>query len=210
MQKSHSVSPHGEFLCCDICKAAIRKRELKADEELRCGRCSHLVLKGSYATSLQPAMTLAITGLILVLLSNINPIMIFEVAGSSQENLIITGVLQLGDQGYWPIAYLVFFSAIAAPALYFSSILYVVCSCYLKRRMPYVNQVAGVVELINAWNLVPVFAIACLAAVEKLKLLGNVHWQSGMFWIVLLSLCSILLSHAFDEHLVDERLEEIS
>lgn len=166
--------------------------------------------QGGRTISLQPAMTLAITGLVLTIQANINPIMIFEVAGSYQENLIITGVLQLGYQGYWPIAYLVFFSAIVAPVLYFSSILYVVCSCYLKRRLPYVKQVAEAVELINDWNLVPVFAIACLAAVVKLKTLGSIHWKSGMLWIVLLSLCSILLSHAFDKHLVDERLEEIS
>jgi paraquat-inducible protein A len=207
MQEPHSILDAEErYLCCPICKSSIRLRILSADEELHCGRCSEVVLKGSHATSLQPAMTLAMTGLVLAILANTNPILIFEVAGSSQQNLIITGVLKLGEQGYWPIGYLVFFSAIAAPILYFSSILYVVCSCYLKRRLPWVKQVAAVVELINAWNLVPVFAIACLAAVVKLKMLGNVHWESGMLWTVLLSACSILLSKAFDEHLVNERL----
>jgi len=35
------------------------------------------------------------------------------------------------------------------------------------------------VELINAWNLVPVFAIACLAAVVKLKLLAMFTGNRG-------------------------------
>jgi paraquat-inducible protein A len=206
MQEVPLCSDSENFVSCQICRASIRNQELAADEELHCDRCSHVVKRGYRATSLQPAMALAITGFFLVILANTNPIMIFEVAESTQKNLIITGVIQLWDQGYWPIALLVFFSAIAAPFLYFSSILYVSISCCMRKKLPHVRQIMNFVEQINAWNLVPVFAIACLAAVVKLKLLGNVHWRSGMLWVVLLSICSVVLAHAFDKELVEERL----
>ena len=196
-------------MLCPVCKASIRTKLVSSREELHCGRCSHVLIKGHRTTTLQPAVALSITGLFLVILANAYPIMIFEVAGNSQENRIITGVLQLGDQGYWPIAILVFFSAICAPALYFSSIFYVSLACCLRKRFPLAKELADIVEVINAWNLVPVFAIACLAAVVKLKLLGTVHWRSGMLWIALLSLCSILLSQAFDKNLVVERLKNL-
>lgn len=179
------------------------------NEELHCGRCSQVLLKGYRTTTLQPAVALSITGLFLAILANTYPIMIFEVAGDSQENRIITGVLQLVNQGYWPIAALVFFSAICAPILYFSSILYVSVACCLRKRFPFVNGLSEFVEQINDWNLVPVFAIACLAAVVKLKLLGTVHWRSGMLWVALLSYCSIILAQAFDKDLVEKRLKNL-
>ena len=210
MQELLSSSTSETFLQCGICKAGIRNKQLAENEELHCARCSYVVKRGHRATSLQPAMAMAITGIFFVILANINPIMIFEVAGRAQENLIITGVIQLSNQGYWPIALLVFFSAIAAPFLYFISVLYVSISCCLMKRLPYVKQIVNLAELINAWNLIPVFAIACLAAVVRLKLLGNVHWRAGMLWIALLSICSLLLAHFFDKDLVEERLAGIT
>jgi len=45
--------------------------------------------------------------------------------------------------------------------------------------------------------------------VVKLKLLGSVHWRSGMLWVALLSFCSIILSQAFDRNLVEERLKNL-
>ena len=41
------------------------------------------------------------------------PVLIFDVAGNTQSNLIITGVYGLISQGYSPVAALVFFGAIA-------------------------------------------------------------------------------------------------
>lgn len=187
MQTYDAPCVEEEDLFCKICRTRIRKRKLAANEELHCARYSYPVIRNHHASSLQPALALGITGVILVLLANFYPIMIFEVVGKAQENLVITGVIQLSNQGYWPIALLVFFSAIAAPFLYFTSVLYVSISCCLMKRLPYVKQIANLAELINAWNLIPVFAIACLAAVVRLKLLGNVHWRAGMLWIALLA-----------------------
>lgn len=209
MKECRSDFNNAGLLLCPICNAQIRLRSLATNEELQCSRCSHVALRGSRAASLQPALALSIAGLILVILANSYPIMIFDVAGNTQENRIITGVFKLYDQGYWPISVLVFFSAIAAPFLYLSSVLYVTVSCCLRKKFPFLRELTEIVEFFNAWNLVPVFAIACIAAVVKLKMLGNVHWRPGMLWIILLSVCSIALAQAFDKDLVEERLEGV-
>jgi uncharacterized paraquat-inducible protein A len=49
------------------------------------------------------------------------------------------------------------------------------------------------VEKLAPWNLVPVFLVACMVAVVRLDLLGTVTWQKGTVFVVLLSLCCLIL-----------------
>jgi paraquat-inducible protein A len=144
--------------------------------------------------------------LILCLLANLYPILTFDVAGNSQSNHILTGVLALIWMGYWPVALLVFFCAVAAPVLYFAAVWYVAGACCLNVRWPMAGHVARWAEWIEPWSLVPVFAIACVVSVVKLDMLGSVAWDKGIFWIALLAVCSFGLSQVFDREYVAKRL----
>jgi paraquat-inducible protein A len=124
--------------------------------------------------------------------------MLFGVAGNTQTNDIITGVIVLLAQGYWPIASLVFFCAILAPAVYFGGVAFVAASCESGRHMALARRVLGLVEHVESWSLVPVFAAACFVAVVKLDLIGSVTWETGIFWVLCLSLCSLALGSTFD------------
>ncbi len=147
--------------------------------------------------------------LFLVVLANTQPILIFDVAGNTQSNLIVTGVRGLIGQGYSPVAALVFFGAIAGPALHLLAVWYLLSACCLGLHWPMLKRVFNWVELLEPWNLVPVYAIATVVSVVKLRMLGTVEWQQGALWVVLLSLCSLLTVQFFDRFLVEERLEEI-
>jgi paraquat-inducible protein A len=173
-------------------------------------RCGMPVKVASRRHSLQPAWAFATTGLLLVVLANVEPILTFDVVGNLQSNHIATGVMELLRQGYWPIAALVCFSGIIAPALHLSAIWYVTSACCLRARWPYLRQVAHYAEILESWNLVPVYAIATVVAVVKLDMLGTVAWREGSFWILALSLCSLLAVQTFDPELVEERLENLT
>jgi len=177
--------------------------------ELRCRRCGMRVKLQRGSRSLQPAWAFATAGLFLAVLANVEPILVFDVAGNTQSNLIVTGVRGLIDQGYQPVAALVFFGAIAGPALHLLTSWYVLSGCCLGLRWPGLKRVSTWVELLEPWNLVPVYAIATVVSVVKLRMLGTVEWQQGALWVVLLSLCSLLTVQFFDRFLVEERLEEI-
>lgn len=195
---------------CPTCAAGFLDRPLEIGEELRCGRCSHVLKREGRIRSLHPAWAFATTGLILAVLANSYPVLTFDVAGNTQSNLIITGVLSLGSQGYWPISVLVFFCAIAAPILHFLAVWYVSAACCVGQRWPMVTQIAHAADRIEAWSLVPVFAVACVVAVVKLDMLGSVEWDLGMFWIALLSVCSLVVSRTFDRSIVERHLEELN
>lgn len=86
-----------------------------------------------------------------------------------------------------------FFSAILAPALYLLFGSYVLTARLLGRSWPWDFQAYRAMELLAPWNLVPVFLVACLVAVVRLDLLGTVTWQRGAVFVVLLSICCLIL-----------------
>ncbi len=178
---------------CHVCEAPYRHRALAAGEKLVCRQCGELLEAPRFGAARQRALAVALTGVVLLVLANVLPIMTFDVAGAVQSNKIITGVRGLVDQGYAPLAVLVFFSAVLAPAVYLLSISYVlmaVCSGRTWPGQPFLWRLAG---RLAPWNLVPVFAVACLVAVVRLDLLGQVRWERGAVFVVLLSLACLML-----------------
>lgn len=194
---------------CSLCGANIHDRALNPGEELRCGRCGETLRRLHHRDPSHVIWALATTGLILWVLANVYPILTFDVAGNKQSNLIITGVLGLITQGFWPVALLVFFCSIAAPALHLGSLWYVAGACCTGRRFPMVQRVAHLANEIAPWSLVPVFLIACFVAVVKLDMLGTVYWDSGIIWISLLSVCSMALAQRVDRQWIGNRLKEL-
>jgi paraquat-inducible protein A len=203
-------SPTPRWISCPECEAACREVPLPPRAVLHCRRCGVVVRKSTRPTSLQPAWALATAGLLLMVMANVTPIMSFDVAGNTQTNLIGTGVITLYKQGYWPVAGLVFFSAIAAPALYLATVWYVVAACCLARPWPGLHRMLTWAEILESWNLVPVFALATLVSVVKLDTLGTVTWHHGAIWLAVLSICAFLTSQLFDHRMVEERLEELA
>lgn len=176
-----------------MCEAPYRHRHLERGEKLFCSRCGEKLAAPRAADVRQIGLAFSLTALVLLVLANVFPVMTFDVAGAEQSNHIVTGVRGLVGQDYAPIAGLVFFCAIFAPALYLVLACYVLSARCLGTTWPFDFQAWRIVEALAPWNLVPVFAVACLVAVVRLDLLGTVTWQSGALFVVLLSLCFLIL-----------------
>jgi paraquat-inducible protein A len=188
-----AIPAEGDWDECHDCGAAFRHVQLAPGEKLYCARCGELLQAGRVATAQQRALALAVTALVLLALANIFPIMTFNVAGATQSNHIFTGVKGLMQQQYAPLAGLVFFSAILAPVLALVGGCYVLSARCLGREWPGDYRVWRWAEALAPWNLVPVFAVACMVAVVRLDLLGTVSWEIGVLFVVLFSLCTLAL-----------------
>ena len=202
-------SPPEIWLTCTNCRAECLDRDLAPGQFLRCSRCGNELKNSSGGKpSIFSAWAFSTTALILLVLANTSPILKFEVVGNFQENRILTGVESLWDQGFQPLAALVFFSAIAAPTLYLLSVCYVSATCSLGLRWRGRHFCFSVARILESWNLMPVFAIACVVSVVKLRTLGNVTWEPGAIWIALLSIFTLLTIQCFDRRFVLVQLEE--
>jgi paraquat-inducible protein A len=159
--------------------------------------------------TLQPSMALSIAGLFGLLLANTSPVLSFDVAGRIQSEYIITGVEELISQGYWPIAILVFLAGILAPALHLGSVAYVSTACCLKIPLPRMPDVMRMVDWAEPWNLMPVYSIATVVSVVKLRMLGGVEWEFGARWVLGVALFSLFAQQTFDRRLVKARLKSL-
>lgn len=154
-------------------------------------------------------MALSIAGLFGLLLANTSPVLSFDVAGRVQSERIVTGVEELFSQGYWPIAILVLLAGILAPALHLGSVAYVSTACCLNISFPRLREAIRVAEWAEPWNLMPVYAIATVVSVVKLRMLGGVEWEFGARWVLGVALFSLFAQQTFDMRLVKSRLEEM-
>ncbi len=142
-------------------------------------------------------------------MANVTPIMVFNVSGNTQSSFMITGVESLFLQGYWPLAILVFLCSIALPVLHLLAYWYLLGGSCLQAPWPGLKNTLFIVETLMPWNLIPVFAVATMAAVVKLKQLGTIEWQSGALWIGFLAILSLITTRFFDRRLFEDMLASI-
>lgn len=200
--KGHSLM----WARCPDCLASYRDRCLEKREALLCLRCGKVLKKYCQPNSLQISLAVVTASLIFLFMANISPIMVFDVLGNKQSNLIITGVVSLCSQGYWPIAVLVFISAIALPIVHLFSFWYLLGGCFFQRSWPRMDVALKLVDMFASWNLIPVFAVATMAAVVKLEQLGNVEWKSGAYWLACLAFSSLFAMYSFDRDGIVKKL----
>jgi len=198
-----------QYKNCPDCSATYSDRVLNCGEELICSCCGKRLKKYYDVSLFQKVWAIVTMCLICLFMANITPIIIFDVSGNTQSNLIITGVLSLWFQGYWPLALLVFFSAIFLPLLHLSSFWYLLGSCCLQKRWKGSFIALRCVNALAPWNLMPVFAVATMAAVVKLDQLGTIEWKIGALWVAVLALSSLVAMRHFDYGAILEYLERI-
>lgn len=198
------------FEHCPDCNASYWDRPLQPGEELLCRRCGKRLRKYCDPQSLQAAWALVTASLIFLWMANCTPLMVFDVSGNTQSNLIITGVVSLFSQGYWPLAFLVFCSAIGLPTIHLFSFWYLLAGCCLRKRLPGIERLLNLVEALTPWNLIPVFAVSMIAAVVKLDQVGTIEWKGGTLWITLLALSSLLAMRLFDKKMMSDVISELN
>ncbi len=157
----------------------------------------------------QPALALSVAGLFALLLANTSPVLTFDVAGRVQHGYIVTGIVELFRQGYWPIAVLVCVASMLAPALYLSSVAYVSAACSMKLSLPRIRQAMCLSEWTEPWNLIPVYSIATVVSVVKLRMIGAVSWNDGARWVLAVALLTLFAQQVFERRLVEHRLEAL-
>lgn len=203
------MDPSNTFEHCPDCMAPYHNRVLNPGEELLCRRCGKRLKKYCDFSSLQAAWALVTASVIFLVMANYRPLMIFDVSGNTQSNLIVTGVLSLFFQGYWPLAILVFCSAIVLPTVHLFSLWYLLAGCCLQKRLPAMKSLLNLVETLTPWNLIPVFAVSMIAAAVKLDQIGDIEWKEGTGWIVLLALSSLVTIRLFDKKMISEVIETL-
>lgn len=165
----------------------------RAGHVRHCRRCNASFGHGLNWGDAAPA--LALTALVLFLLSNFFPLMGIEFAGRAQEVHLVSGIGGLADYDLTPLALLVLVISILAPLGRVLALSFVLMQ--LRGGRPpssYLPTLLRWAEILRPWAMLDVFLVGALVSLTKLHELVSIEIDVGFWTLGLL----VLALAAFD------------
>ena len=120
---------------CHECDAVIEEPCVPDGGSALCSRCGGTLLRRRDAT-VEITLALTLAGAILFVVANSYPFLSFEMQGQVTQTTLASGASSLWEQGYYPVAALVFLTTIMAPAIEIFLMIYVFAPIYFGRVAP--------------------------------------------------------------------------
>jgi len=195
------------ILACESCDQLHQRLLLQRGEKALCLRCGGR-LYGSSIDSLERTLALNLAALALLFVANAALFLHVSLEGQAQANRIFSGVADLLEFDFVPLAALIFFTTMLAPLLKILVTLYAVVSALLGRRLPGVAAAMRAAEILSTWSMLEVYLLAALVAIVKLSMMATVDLKVGAFAFFVLILVSTAANSALEPEAVWSRLEK--
>lgn len=166
-----------------------------------CVRCRAELYRTNSA-SIETPIALAATAAILLLLSNAYPLVALQLNGSFRATTLVGAALGLYEQGYAPVAALVFVTTVLIPLFQIAALLYVLLPLRRNGRARGQNEVFRALNRLRPWAMSEVFMLGALVALVKLSALAQVIpgialFAYGALMLTLAALTSITPTEQF-------------
>ena len=196
---------HVDSIACHDCDLLHRVAPLSPGGTARCQRCGATLYREP-RNSLNRALALALTSLVLFVMANTYTFMSFRIEGRVQENTMLTGVVELWRSGMIFLALLVLFASILAPLLKIAGLLYVLIPVKLGRRPWRLAHSYRFVEFLRPWGMLDVYMLGVIVAIIKLSQLATIRIDVAFYSFVALMIVSTAAAAALNPRLIWERL----
>ena len=172
----------------------------------RCGDGLHL----RKTDSLQRALALLFTAVILYIPANVLPIMTTMQLGKGEPATILGGVVLLIKLKSYPIAAVIFIASVMVPLAKLFALFYLVWNGYRAEPASAIQctKIYRLTELVGKWSMVDVFVVAILVALIHLTGLLVILPGPAAVAFAGVVVSTILAAHAFDTRLIWDRLKE--
>jgi len=201
------------IIVCHACDLVHRRSEVAAERtRVRCVRC-RAELYRTHSISMDTAIAVAISALVLLVLSNAYPMVTLELNGSKRTATLMRAVWDMYLQGYVPVAILVLLTTVLIPLFQISAWLYLLISLRMNRggtggQGLAARPIAGRNELFRAlgrlrpWAMPEVFMLGALVAMVKLSAMATVIpgislFSYGALMLILATLSAITPAEQF-------------
>ena len=126
-------------IVCHECDLLNDVPELAPGRKAYCPRCGYM-LAANRPNSLTIIFSLSLTAVVLLILANAFPFLGFAARGQEQTVTLIQSVAILITEDFPELAFVVFASIIAVPAVLLAGLIYVSAAITMKKRLPGVRQ----------------------------------------------------------------------
>ncbi len=127
--------------------------------------------------------------------------------GRITETTLVSGVVDLYQQGRETIAVLVFFTIVLAPFCQIALLLWVLLPLHLNRIPWQLPQAFRLLRQVQPWSMMEVFIIGMLVAIVKLMGMATIVPGLALWSFVLLMFVLAGAASSFEPESVWERLE---
>jgi paraquat-inducible protein A len=188
-------------IVCHACDLVHRRDAIFDKARVRCVRCQAELYRTNSA-SVDTAIALASSALVLLLLSNVYPLVALQLNGTQRATTLVGAALGLYRQGYSAIAALVLLTTVLIPLFQIVSLLYVLWPLRSQRRAPGQNELFRALTHLRPWAMTEVFMLGALVALVKLAALAQVIpgialFSYGALMLTLSGLTSITPTEQF-------------
>ena len=194
------------LIACHECDLLHRTGPLPEGASARCRRCG-AVLYTNRRDSLDRTLALAITGLILFVVSNTFPFLAMKAEGMIQETTLISGVQALYQQGWPALAALVWVTTVLVPLVQITCLLYILLPLKLRRRPWMLARVFRFMRAVQPWQMMEVFMVGILVAMVKLAKMATIIPGVSVFSFAALIIVLVAAATTLEPRLVWDRLE---
>jgi paraquat-inducible protein A len=189
--------------CCHVC---LKVAPADLHECPLCGAALHL----RKPDSIQRALALLITAIVLYIPANVLPIMTTFQLGAPTDNTIIGGVILLIHHGSYPIAAVIFIASVMVPIAKMCAIAWL-CWSVMRGRATSLHErtrLYRATEFVGKWSMTDVFVVAVLVALIALS--GLLEIKPGPAAIAFggVVVATMLSAESFDPRLIWDELGE--
>ncbi len=195
-----------ECLACQHCDALLHRGELPEGKVAVCPHCGSIIRRHK-RKPVQRTLAFSLAGLLLYFPANFLPIMSFEMLGNDATNTMIKGVVQLWQQGYYWMAFLVCLCSMIMPLLALSSHFVLSLAMSRNRFWHWHRHLLRLVHKFSEWGMLEVYLLGILVAIIKMSALGDIHVGTALFCFVGLLVAQMGAALSFDAHACWQRFE---
>jgi paraquat-inducible protein A len=194
------------LIACHECDLLQQSRALPMGATARCPRCGAVLCRRK-RNSLDRVLALTIAGLILFIVANTYPFLTFRLEAQIQETTLITGIIELYNQGVWIVAGVVLLTSIVMPLLELAGMLYVLLPLKFNRRPWSLPLFFRMVRSVKPWGMMEVFMVGILVAFVKLSKMASIIPGMALYAFMVLIFVLAASAASLDPHIVCDRME---
>jgi len=194
------------LIACHECDLLQRLPERQGSYVAKCSRCNALLHRG-VENSIDRTLALTLAGVVLFVVANSFPFLAFKMQAQETQTTLMTGVLDLYNQGKWEISILVLLTTIVVPLLQLLILLYVFLPLKFNRVPWNMAAVFRIAQDLSPWSMMEVFLIGILVAIVKLVGMAQIIPGLALWSFALLIVTLAAAAANLDSQVVWDRVE---
>ncbi len=170
----------GQWIACHECDFLHTVASVPGGGKALCTRCGALLYR-KVPNSIERALALNLAAFMLFLMANFFPFISLKASGRIEEDLFLSGAMELYRLGMGELGLLVVLTSFVFPLLIIGGMLYILFPLRFGRRPWKMAPVYRMVRSLMPWSLIAVFMLGVLISIVKLLDLATVIPGTSLF-----------------------------